>query len=45
MASDLTLDFEDRLDHQNTAMNNVDSGNICIDQDGEWGKTSFGCYL
>lgn len=41
MASDLTLDFEDHLDHQDQAMNNVDGGNICIDQDGEWGKTSF----
>lgn len=39
MASALTLDFEDHLDHQHTAMNNVsDTGNIYIDQDGEWGK-------
>ncbi|XP_012690840.2 cyclic AMP-dependent transcription factor ATF-6 alpha [Clupea harengus] len=42
MASALTLDFEDHLDHQHTAMNNVsDTGNIYIDQDGEWDISLF----
>ncbi|KAL2089446.1 hypothetical protein ACEWY4_014134 [Coilia grayii] len=41
MTSDLMLDFEDHLD-QHTAMNDVtDTGNICIDQDGEWDISLF----
>ncbi|XP_076135072.1 cyclic AMP-dependent transcription factor ATF-6 alpha [Alosa pseudoharengus] len=42
MASGLTLDFEDHLDHhQDTTMSNVVTGNICIDQDGEWDISLF----
>ncbi|XP_063057082.1 cyclic AMP-dependent transcription factor ATF-6 alpha [Engraulis encrasicolus] len=41
MTSDLTLNFEDHLDHP-TIMNDVaDTGNICIDQDGEWDISLF----
>ena len=39
MSSDLTLDFEDHQHHP--MMMNSDTGNMSIDQDGEWGKPCF----
>lgn len=35
MSSDLMLDFV------NPPMTNKEAGDICIDQDGEWGKIRF----
>ncbi|KAG9351109.1 hypothetical protein JZ751_024999 [Albula glossodonta] len=40
MASDLMLDFENHVNQQHTMMNN-DTGDICIDQGGEWDISLF----
>ncbi|KAG7487554.1 hypothetical protein MATL_G00024730 [Megalops atlanticus] len=40
MASDLMLDFEHHFNERNTGMNS-DTGDICIDQGGEWDISLF----
>ncbi|XP_061094213.1 cyclic AMP-dependent transcription factor ATF-6 alpha [Conger conger] len=40
MASDLMFDLENHLNQHRTGMNN-DTGDICIDQDGEWDISLF----